>query len=290
MADIRENDLLFAVPKKGRLYDKVIKILEGSGFKFNRTPRLDIAACSNLPVTFIFLPAADIPKYVGQGDVHLGITGKDMIEETEVHVKQNLELGFGYCQLALQVPIAKGIKSPKDLAGGRIVTSFPNLAKKYFERVCPDKQTTINYVSGSVEVACSLGLADAIVDLVETGSTMRAAGLELLDVIMKTEAVLISNPKLQNNQILDKIVRRIEGFVIASRFSMITYNVSKDNLDKAKKITPGKKAPTISPLEDPEWVSVSALVQKDKSADIMDQLDLVGATDILLSDMTNCRV
>ncbi len=127
-------------------------------------------------------------------------------------------------------------------------------------------------------------------DLVETGSTMRAAGLELLDVIMKTEAVLISNPKLQNNQILDKIVRRIEGFVIASRFSMITYNVSKDNLDKAKKITPGKKAPTISPLEDPEWVSVSALVQKDKSADIMDQLDLVGATDILLSDMTNCRV
>jgi len=293
--ELRQGDLLLAVPKKGRLYEKVIKLLEGIGLKFNRVARLDIAACIGMPVTLVFLPAADIPKYVGQGSIHMGITGKDMIAESKVQVTILQELGFGSCKLALQAPIKSNINSPSELAGGRIITSFPNLATEYFQNLAPDKHTSISCVSGSVEVACSLGLADAVVDLVETGSTMRAVGLEFIDVIMTTESVLISNPHLlgpsSNEKVVaDKLEKRIKGFVVASKMSTVTYNIPKTLLPQAKVITPGNKAPTISPLEDPDWIAVSALVLKAKAMEIMDQLDTLGAEDILLTDLNNCRV
>jgi ATP phosphoribosyltransferase len=162
MNNLNENDsntasgtkrMLFAVPKKGRLYERVLKMLNGSGLDYVRPARVDIAQCTNLPISLVFLPAADIALYVGEGHVDMGITGQDIISESEVDVNVLQQLGFGKCKLAVQAPVANDYTSPKDLCGKRIVTSFPNLAKKYFTDLNPDVVTNIKFVSGSVEAA-----------------------------------------------------------------------------------------------------------------------------------------
>lgn len=167
----------FAIPKKGRLYEKVKDLLKGSGIDYTRADRLDVAVCKNLPITLIFLPAADIAAYVGEGNVDIGITGRDVVEESEVTVDTIMDLGFGKCKLCVQAQVSKNITDVSTLAGGRIVTSFPVLAKKYFDQFDEKAgvKTKIKFVSGSVEAACGLGLADAVVDLVETGTTMRVS-------------------------------------------------------------------------------------------------------------------
>lgn len=165
----------FAIPKKGRLYDKVLEILKGSGIEFRREARLDVALCVDLPITLVFLPAADIAKYVGEGNVDIGITGWDVVKESEVEVNKIMDLGFGRCKLCVQAPVVDQVLDVSSLAGKRIVTSFPNLTREYFAKFDEAKgtNTRINFVSGSVEAACGLGLADAVVDLVETGTTMK---------------------------------------------------------------------------------------------------------------------
>jgi ATP phosphoribosyltransferase len=165
----------FAIPKKGRLFEKVCQMLKGAGIEFRREPRLDVALCIDLPITLVFLPAADIAKYVGEGNVDLGITGMDVVQESMVDVSHVMDLGFGKCKLCVQAPMSSKIKNVEELAGKRIVTSFPDLSKKFFEPMDEKRgvRTNVKFVSGSVEAACSLGLADAVVDLVETGTTMK---------------------------------------------------------------------------------------------------------------------
>ena len=169
------GNLKFAIPKKGRLHEKVVEALKGAGIEFRREARLDVAVCNGLPITLIFLSASDIAKFVGEGNVDLGITGQDMVAENQVVVNSILDLGFGKCRLSVQAPVADKIEDVTALAGKRIATSFPNLTKKFFDEY--DEKlgvsTSIQYISGSVEAACGLGLADAVVDLVETGTTMR---------------------------------------------------------------------------------------------------------------------
>eukprot|EP01033_Poteriospumella_lacustris_P010124 gene10124-7220_t len=202
-----------------------------------------------------------------------------------------MNLGFGKCSLSVQAPVRAGIKSPADLAGKRIVTSFPNITKKFFQQFdTEDKQTSIKYVSGSVEAACGLGLADAVVDLVETGTTMRAAGLEVVAEVLRSEAVLISSKSCKHPEIVNLIKKRIQGYLTATSYMMIQYNVSRKLLPQAVAITPGKRAPTISALDDPEAVAVSSLVSNADSSAIMDRLEAVGATDILLFSITNSRM
>jgi ATP phosphoribosyltransferase len=166
----------FAVPKKGRLYEQVTDMLRGAGVQYHREPRLDIAICKDLPMTMVFLPASDIPKYVGEGNVDMGVTGVDIVMENgDTEVQRVLDLGFGKCRLCVQAPIRSRITDAKMLAGKRIVTSFPVLTKKFFDPIDQELgvTTSIRFVSGSVEAACGLGLADAVVDLVETGTTMK---------------------------------------------------------------------------------------------------------------------
>lgn len=208
-----QDRLLFAVPKKGRLHEHCMSLLKGADIQFHRRNRLDIALSTNLPIALVFLPASDIGQFVGSGDVDLGITGQDVIAESNAHVDELLSLGFGKCDLSFQVPMSSGL-SVDDLIGRRIVTSFENIVSKYFheresglthEQACaqlltpsPDMKPTktqITYVSGSVEAACALGLADGIVDLVESGETMRAAKLSAIGKLLSSQAVLICNPK-----------------------------------------------------------------------------------------------
>jgi ATP phosphoribosyltransferase len=169
----------FAIPKKGRLHDKVIEMLTGSGIKFRREPRLDVALCIGLPITLVFLPASDIAKYVGEGNVDIGITGLDVVKESMVTVDHVMDLGFGKCKLCVQAPVDSKITNVEDLAGKRIVTSFPDLTREFFAPLDKKKgvTTSVKFVSGSVEAACGLGLADGIVDLVETGTTMKVSSL-----------------------------------------------------------------------------------------------------------------
>ncbi|KAI8874211.1 ATP phosphoribosyltransferase [Ramicandelaber brevisporus] len=290
--------LLFAIPKKGRLHEKCLKLLEGADVQFHRNPRHDIALVKNMPVALVFLPAADIAQFVGEGNVDLGITGLDIIAESEVghEVEVELKLGFGKCKLQVQAPVQSAFKGPEDLAGKRIVTSFENLAKSYFGNVDQQlqgqgqKPTEIKFVSGSVEAACALGLADAIVDLVESGETMRAAGLHAIGTILETEAVLISKKQPRDPKLVQKLRTRIEGVITAMKYVLCTYNVPTAALEAAKKITPGRQAPSVSQLEKAGWVAVSVMVEKNDVSTKMDELSDIGATDIIVMNMGNCRV
>jgi len=285
--------MLFGVPKKGRLHNKVIKILEGSGLEFVRLPRLDLAECKRLPITLVFLPAHDIADYVGTGQVDIGITGEDMIAESggTDKIEVLMKLGFGNCRLCVQAPVGK-FKDVKDLCGKRIATSFPVVTRKFFDNLCEKKaETEVKYVSGSVEVACALGLADAVVDLVETGTTMRAAGLEIVTTIMETECVMVKKKELSKERLLlvHKVFQRIEGYQIASKYAMLSYNLPKEKLAEAQKLTPGREAPTVSVLEQEDWISVSALIKIGDTNDIMDALSEIGAKSMVMFAVSNCR-
>ncbi|GAA5848920.1 hypothetical protein JCM5353_000167 [Sporobolomyces roseus] len=290
---------LFAIPKKGRLYEKCTQVLAGADVQFTRSHRLDVCLVRNHIMALVFLPAADIPRFVGEGNVHLGITGQDMVAEANVAglVTEELQLGFGKCKLQVQVPEAGDIKTVEDLVGKKVVTSFEVLAGEYFggldEKAGLEKGATrIEYVGGSVEAACALGLADGIVDLVESGETMRAAGLHAIETILSSEAVLIrsNKPSEEHADLIKRITSRVAGHIAAGKYVLCNYNIARKNVIDATKVTPGRRAATVSPLDDPEWVSVSSMVLKAEVADVMDRLQAIGASDILVIGLANCRV
>ncbi|KAF8516444.1 ATP phosphoribosyltransferase [Hysterangium stoloniferum] len=296
-----DGRLLFAIPKKGRLYEKALELLAGADIQFRRSNRLDVCLVQNHPIALqvpvVFLPAADIPSFVGKGNVDLGITGHDVILESSMSelVTETLRLGFGACALQVQVPEASSIKTVDDLAGKRVVTSFEVLSGKYFQELDDrlglqgEERTKIEYVGGSVEAACALGLADGI----ESGETMRAAGLHAIGTVLQTQAVLIksSTPKHAHlTPLIERITKRIAGVIASTKYILCQYNIPRAALPKAIEITPGHRAPTISPLDDEDWVAISSMVEKKKVADVMDQLVDIGAEDVLIVRLDNCRV
>ncbi|EED18646.1 ATP phosphoribosyltransferase His1, putative [Talaromyces stipitatus ATCC 10500] len=298
-----EGRLLFAVPKKGRLQQATLDLLSGSDIQFRRETRLDIALVKNLPIALIFLPAADIPTFVGEGRVDLGITGRDQVGEhdaalpegEESGVTEILDLGFGGCKLQVQVPEKGDITDSKQLVGRNVVTSFTALATQFFaglegvnEKSKGELKTKIKYVGGSVEAACALGVADGIVDLVESGETMKAAGLKAIDTVVQSTAVLIKS-KNTKNELVDLIASRIRGVIDAQKYVLCQYNIPRDRIAIASKVTPGKRAPTVTALEQADWVAISAMVEKKKIATVMDELTTVGATDILVLKIENTR-
>ncbi|OSX57131.1 hypothetical protein POSPLADRAFT_1041714 [Postia placenta MAD-698-R-SB12] len=300
-ADSLNGRLLFAIPKKGRLHEKCLELLAGADIQFRRHHRLDVCLVKNHPIALVFLPASDIPSFVGKGNVDLGITGQDVILEAQMqeHVTEVLKLNFGKCALQVQVPEAGPVQTVEQLAGKRVVTSFEVLSGKYFNKIddqlnlAGEQKTKIEYVGGSVEAACALGLADGIVDLVESGDTMRAAGLHAIATLLQSEAVLIksSTPKHQALEpVIKLITSRIAGVVAAGRYVVCEYNILRVRLHDATTITPGRRAPTISPLEDEAWVAVSSMVEKSRVANVMDELVKIGAEDILIFNLDNCRV
>jgi len=285
----------------GRLHERCLALLAGADIQFHRPNRLDVCLVQNHPIALVFLPASDIPSFVGKGNVDLGITGHDVILEAqmEAHVSETLRLSFGKCSLQVQVPEASSLRDVETLAGKRIVTSFEVLAGRFFADIderaglTGDACTQIEYVGGSVEAACALGLADAIVDLVESGETMRAAGLRPIATLLQSEAVLIRSSTTKHAHLaplVDKITARIAGVIAAGKYIVCQYNVRRAILSNATAVTPGRRAPSIMPLEDPEWVAVSAMVERSKMADTMDQLVSVGAEDILIFNLDNSRV
>ncbi|KAI9710414.1 MAG: hypothetical protein M1812_007450 [Candelaria pacifica] len=308
-----EGRLLFAVPKKGRLQQAVLDLLNGSDIKFHRNSRLDIALVQELDIALVFLPAADIPTFVGEGKVDLGITGRDQVAEHEAvtpaseqtGVEEVLDLGFGKCKLQVQVPEKGSLKEARDLVGKNVCTSFVNLATAYFEKLeglengkaevngtgaeKRELKTKIKYVGGSVEAACALGVADGVVDLVESGETMKAAGLIAIDTVVESTAILIKSKNPTKPELVSLIAERIKGVITAQKYVLCQYNIARPLLEAAKRITPGKRAPTINALEEEGWVAVSSMVEQKKKAKVMDELTKIGATDILILNIANSR-
>jgi ATP phosphoribosyltransferase len=285
-----EGKCIFAVPKKGRLCEKVLPLLTCIDVLYVRKQRLDIAICTTLPnLALVFLPTHDIPLYTSLGRVDMGITGSDLVRETQSKIEVISNLGFGKCRLSIQVPQKDALKDVKDLIGKRVATSFPYCTREYFKSIDPKETTTISTVSGSVEVSCALGLSDAIVDLIETGETMRVAGLEELHCILETEAVFIVNPNSKYKDLAQKISKRLNGVLTAQNFVMVEYNIPRKIFEEVKKITPGKTSPTLSPLDNPDWIAVKVMIPKNQSNKILDELEDVGAKDIVVCAIQNCR-
>lgn len=217
------------------------------------------------------------------------------MEESEVDVELPIDLKFGKCKLQVQVPLNGPYKEPKQLIGKTIVSSFTTLTRKYFEElegVAPGAplKTKIKYVGGSVEASCALGVADAIVDLVESGETMRAAGLIDIDTVISTSAYLIQSKTPSQPELVEKIKARIEGVLAAQRYVLCTYNAPREHLTKLLTITPGRRGPTVSPIDDDGWVSVSSMIERSSKGDILDNLKECGAADIMVTEISNCRV
>jgi len=299
LTDSLSGRLLFAIPKKGRLYEKCLELLAGADIQFTRSHRLDVCLVRNHNMALVFLPAADIPRFVGEGNIDLGITGQDMVAEAGLGdlISEALPLGFGKCKLQVQVPERGKVSNIKDLVGLRVATSFENVSKEYFTKMDVEhgaKQSTkIEYIGGSVEAACALGLADGIVDLVESGETMRAAGLHPIETILQSEAVLIRSSRTSADQhvpLIERVTSRIAGVIAAKKYVLCNYNVARASITEAVKITPGRTAPTISPLDNGNWVAVASMVSRSEVADVMDRLQVIGASDILIIELSNCRV
>src|SRR3954466_14358475 len=282
------ENLRIGIPSKGRLAEMASQLLIEAGLKFRRQDRSLFARVRDMPVEVTFLRTDDIPVLCAEGAIDMGITGGDLIAETGVKLIERLSLGVGNWRLAICVPEDSGIRKASDLDGRRIATSFPRVTQAYLDR--QKVNAHIVQLTGSVEVMITLGVADAIVDLVETGSTLAANRLTVLDELGRYEAAVVQNPATKHADLADRVVRRLEGIVIARSYSLLEYNVPEAKLREAEKITPGFESPTISKLEEAGWFSVRAMVKSSQVIEIMEQLESLGASAILETTITNCRL
>ncbi len=282
------RNLRIGVPSKGRLSEISADLLKQAGLHFRRQERSLFARVKEIPVDITFLRTDDIPVLCAEGAIDMGITGSDLVAENGADVLTRLPLGVGHCRLAICVPEDRPLQRVEDLEGCRIATTFPDLTLQY---LCKH-QTKVHLVrlSGSVEIMVTLGVADAIVDLVETGSTLAANRLRILDEIGRYESVLIQHPDCPQSDLADRVVRRLEGVVIARSYSLLEYNILRQHLAEAEKITPGFDSPTVNSLEDPAWCSVRVMVKQKDVIEVMERLEAIGASAILETKIGNCRL
>ena len=280
--------LKIALPNKGSLSEAAAQILREAGYR-QRTEDRDLSLIdSENDVEFYYLRPRDIAIYVGNGELNLGITGRDLLLDSGAKAKVILDLDFGKSTFRFAAPASSKL-SLSNLAGKRIATAYPNLLSNYLTE--QKISATIVELDGAVESAIALGVADVIADVVSTGGTLRAANLESFgEAITKSEAVLIQGSSKVDQEAVDTLVRRLSGVVIARQYVLVDYDVLKKDVDKACAITPGIESPTISPLQNSEWVAVRAMVLRKDVNTAMDKLWQLGAKGILVSNINSCRL
>lgn len=283
-----DKKIKFALPSKGRISEPSIDLLRRAGYSFRTQGRNLYASCTNAEIIFIFVRADDIPVLVESGAVDIGITGSDLIIEHNVDVVEMLPLGFGKCRLCVAVKNDFQGKEVSALAGKNIATSFPTMAKAFFAKNNTDVKCL--EMTGSVEIMVGLNLAAGIVDLVETGDSLRDNDLKVFAEIGSFETELIANKNIAESFEILQIKRRIEGILIADRYTLLEYNIPENKLKEAEKITPGYNSPTIARLDKDGWFSVKTMVEKKNVVSIMDSLENIGATAILETSVKNCRL
>ncbi len=282
--------LRVAVPNKGTLSEPASEILAEAGYR-RRTDSKDLTVIDPVnQVEFFFLRPKDIAIYVGSGELDFGITGRDLVRDSDAPVRERLALGFGSSSFRYAGPAGRDWTTA-DLAGKRIATAYPNLVRKDLaERGI---EATVIRLDGAVEISVQLGVADAIADVVGSGRTLSLHDLVAFsEPLCDSEAVLIERADEGGHEtkaVRDQLVARVQGVVFGQQYLMLDYDCPRSVLDRATSITPGLESPTIAPLADPDWVAIRALVPRRGVNEIMDELAAIGAKAILASDIRFCR-
>jgi ATP phosphoribosyltransferase len=278
------TSLRIAIQKSGRLTDKTISLLEGIGLKFDDYKRSLLVKCRNFDVELLLIRDDDIPEYVQDGVCDLGFVGANTVAEDQADVTILRGLDYGVCRLSLAAPKNGSIKKTEDFAGKKIATSYPVLTRNYFDEK-GIKDVSIVTLSGSVEIAPRLQIADAISDLVSTGGTLKANGLVELDKIFDSETQLVqtNKPLSEGKQaLINKMLQRIEGHKTAAESRYIMMNAPESAVPKIKDMLPSMKSPTVMPLADNGMVAVHTVIPIDTFWDVMEKLKAAGATDIVM--------
>ena len=283
------TDLLkIAVPNKGSLAEAAAAMLREAGYRQRADAKELVLVDEANGVEFYYLRPRDIAVYVGEGTLDIGITGRDMLLDSGAEAEEVMALGFGGTRFRFAAP-GGATMQVADLAGKRIATSYPGLVSAYLDG--HGVAARLIHLDGAVESSVRLGVADVVADVVETGTTLKRAGLELFgDAILESEAILIQRRGGEAPSGLQLLVRRLSGVITARDYLMVDYNVPRDLLDAACKVTPGLDAPTVSPLAKEGWVAVRAMIPAREAQRIMDDLWDTGADAILVTSIHACRL
>ncbi len=276
------NTLKIAIQKSGRLHDESIQILKDCGISiYNGNDQLKVTA-SNFPLEVYYLRNSDIPQYLIDGVVDIAIVGDNLLVEKGQNIQIAEKLGFSKCKVSAAVPKNFNYNSIQDLNGLRVATSYPKTVVDYFSS--KGISVDIHQISGSVEIAPNIGLSDAIVDIVSSGSTLFKNGLKEVEVILKSEAVLAVSSRISKEaeQLLQKLQFRIQAVLRSRKSKYILMNVPNDKISEISKILPVLKSPTVMPLAEEGWSSVHSVIDEDKFWEVIDQLKEAGAEGILV--------
>jgi len=282
-----EGRLKLAVQRNGRLTEETLKLLQGIGLEFESYGQRLMSSCRNFPLSILFGRDDDIPEYVHLGTVDLGIVGRNLIFEEDSDVVELRELGFGFCELVVAVLRDSSFQTVDDLKGHKIATSYPTSAKKFFKGQGWDPELIT--LSGSVEVAPGLGLADGIVELTATGSTLMLNDLRKITTILESQAVLVVNPKSMEDPErrgnIDRLLMRVDAVRAARQYKYVMMNAPIEALPAIRKVVPGLKAPTVVPLATEGWVAVHTALREDDFWESIERLRAAGASEILVSSL-----
>ena len=276
------NQLRIAIQKSGRLSEKSLELISEAGISFNNGDRKLITKSSNFPVELLFLRDDDIPQYVADGVADIGIVGENVISEKNSKVKLVEKLGFAKCRLSIAIPKSVDYKDSSYLNGKKIATSYPNILTNFLKK--NNIEAEIHEISGSVEIAPGIGLADAIFDIVSSGSTLISNGLREVEIVMYSEAVIVGdlNLSVEKQKILDKLLFRTRSVQTANRNKYVVLNAPAASVEKIVRVIPGMKSPTVVPLAKEGWVSIHSVIKESDFWDIIDQLQECGAQGILV--------
>lgn len=276
-----ETKLKIAIQKKGRLSEKSLELFKQCGIKFSSKGSLKMYS-NNFPIELLLLRDDDIPEYVENGVADLGIVGQNEVYEKSDNVNELKELGFGKCRISLAVRNKFDYNTVQDLDGLEIATSYPIILQKYLDE--QGVKAKIHEISGSVEIAPSIGLADAVCDIVSTGSTLLMNGLKEVEAFMNSQAVLIGTPKMPNEKqnLVDQLVYRMNAVQKAGGTKYILLNAPNEKVDEICNVLPGMKSPTVLPLAEKGWSSIHTVVNENAFWDIIQQLEELGAQGILV--------
>jgi ATP phosphoribosyltransferase len=276
------STLKIAIQKSGRLNEDSLKILKDCGVSIDNGNDQLKATASNFPLEVLFLRNSDIPQYLIDGVVDIAIVGDNILVEKGGNIQIAEKLGFSKCKVSIAVPKAFQYNSIQDLKGLRVATSYPNTVNNYFKS--KNTEVDLHEISGSVEIAPNIGLADAIVDIVSSGSTLFKNNLKEVEVIYKSEAVLAVSPKIspENQLVLNKLQFRIQSVLKARKSKYILMNVPNNKIAEISKILPVLKSPTVMPLAEEGWSSVHSVIDEELFWEVIDQLKAAGAEGILV--------
>jgi ATP phosphoribosyltransferase len=276
------NVLRLAIQKSGRLNEESIRLIKECGVEFSNSGGTLKSAAYNFPIEFLFLRDDDIPGYVADGVADIGIVGENVSEEKGMKVRTVEKLGFSKCRLSIAVSKTFNYKEKSDINGMKIATSYPNILGDYLKK--NNLKASIHEISGSVEIAPSIGLSDAVCDIVSSGSTLMSNGLKEAEVIFRSEAVLIACPELSTEKLktLDDLLFRVSAVRNAHNTKYILLNAPDDSIDMIISLLPGVKSPTIMPLAKKGWSSLHSVVKENEFWQVIEKLKGAGAEGILV--------